>query len=408
MSGAPSRRWAFLVRPHLGGTWSAYAALRQGLARHGVELRWVGLGEEAAAAAADPAWAEARAHGEALHLPGAAEAEQGLATARHLAAHYDGVFVNVLACPIQTNAARHLPPRLRRILVCHSTSPGTYAAARAMRRHAHAAVGVSERIAADLVRRHGFSADRTRAIPNAVDLDRFLAAPRAARAPGTPLRLLSFGRLEEASKGIFWLPAILARLGEGEATLTVAGDGPDGAGLRRRLAPFGDRVAWLGPVPPSAVPALCARHDAFLLPSRYEGFGQTLIEAMAAGCVPVASRLPGVTDRIVTDGRSGFLFPVGGVAAAAAALRRLAAEPGLLAAMGEVARGEAQGRFGLERQAEAYMALIRAVEALPEDAVAPPPQRWSLPPGLKPGLRTLLPEPVKRHLRAWRERLAVA
>jgi glycosyltransferase involved in cell wall biosynthesis len=188
----------------------------------------------------------------------------------------------------------------------------------------------------------------------------------------------------------------------------VAGDGPDRAELLRRLEPFRGRVAWLGPVAPAAVPGLCARHDAFLMPSRYEGFGQALIEAMAGGCVPVASRLRGVTDRIVAHGASGFLFPVGDVAGAAEAVRRLAQAPGPLAAMGATARAEVAGRFGLDRQAAAYMALIRAVEALPDSAVAPAPARWSRPPGLGPGLRTLLPEPVKRRLRAWRERLAAA
>ncbi|MEK0086051.1 glycosyltransferase family 4 protein [Benzoatithermus flavus] len=403
-------RWAFLVHPHLGGTWTVFTSLRQGLAAHGLELRWVGAGSAAAAATADPAWAHERDRGEAIHLPGAGEAALGLALAAHLErAGYAGVFVNVLACPVQTNAVRWLPSRLRRIMLVHNVTPGTYAAAGAMRDFVHATVGVSWRIGTDLVRRHGFPAARTRVIPNAVDLARFLAAPRVPRAPGGPLRLLSLGRLEEAAKGIFWLPRILAKLDGEHVHLTVAGDGPDREALAERLAPFGGRVDFLGPVAPAEVPTLCARHDALLAPSRFEGFGQTIVEAMAAGTVPVVSRLEGITTRIVTDGTDGFLFPVGDVAAAATALRRLARAPDLATRMGERARRAVAGRFDLATQAEAYAALVRMVTALPEDAAhslrgAP----WSWPRGLRPGLRTLLPEPLKRHLRLWRERLATA
>jgi glycosyltransferase involved in cell wall biosynthesis len=400
------KRWAFLVHPHLGGTWTVFAALRQGLAAHGIELRWVGLGEAAAAARADPAWAPERERGEAIHLPGAGEAEAGMATARHLAAAgYEGVFVNVLACPVQTNAVRYLPAGLRRIMLVHSITPGTYAAARAMRRHVHATVGVSERIQDDLVRRHGFAPALTRAIPNAVDLARFLAEQHQARAPGTPWRLLSLGRIEETAKGLFWLPPILAGLDGLPWRLTVAGDGPDRAELRHRLASFGNRVAFTGPMAPAAVPALLARHDLFLMPSRFEGFGQTLVEAMAAGCVPVASRLHGVTDRIVAHGEDGLLFPVGDVAAAAAGIRALLAAPERHGRMAALARERVQGRFDLERQAAAYAALVEAVAAMPEHAVAVAAGRWSCPRGLRPGLRTRLPEPVKRLLRTWRERL---
>ena len=43
------------------------------------------------------------------------------------------------------------------------------------------------------------------------------------------------------------------------------------------------------------------------MPSRFEGFGFSLIEAMAAGCVPIVSRIHGVTDWIVEDGKTGFV-----------------------------------------------------------------------------------------------------
>ena len=67
--------------------------------------------------------------------------------------------------------------------------------------------------------------------------------------------------------------------------LTVSGDGPDLAELKGRFAVAGmaERVEYLGWTDPNDVPGLMERHDVFLFPSRFEGFGKTLIEAMAGG-----------------------------------------------------------------------------------------------------------------------------
>ncbi|MDX6752571.1 glycosyltransferase family 4 protein [Geminicoccaceae bacterium 1502E] len=404
--GAPRKRFAYFGIPHIGGTHTVYRSLRAGLQRHGIEVRWLGVGPPATAALADPAWKEDRDHGEAVEVTDGDEAALGRAMTRHVVERgYDGVFVNVLASPLQTNAVRYLPSDVMRIMIVHNVTPGTYAAARAVAPWVHAVAGVSERIRRDLVDRHGLPRDRTVAIPNAVELARF----NLSRAPrnGGPLRLLSLGRLEDSSKGVLWLPELMQRLAEADVTLTIAGDGPNREELAGRLAGLHDRVRLVGRVAPEDVPALVAEHDAFLMPSRYEGFGQTLVEAMAAGCVPVASRIAGVTDRIVAHGEDGFLFAVGDMAAAAGFVRELAASPARLAAMAGAARRNVQGRFDLERQAAAYAGLIGRIAADPPQIAAPLPlECWHYPRGLRPGLRTRLPEPVKNFLRVWKERLA--
>ncbi len=109
------------------------------------------------------------------------------------------------------------------------------------------------------------------------------------------------------------------------------------AELRRRLAPFGERVSFRGWVAPCDVPRLAREHDAMVMPSRYEGFGMTLIEAMSEGCPAVASRIAGVTDTIVRDGEDGFLFAIGNCRQAAAHIDRLAADPALRARMADAA-----------------------------------------------------------------------
>jgi glycosyltransferase involved in cell wall biosynthesis len=399
-------RFAYFVHPHLGGTYTVYACLRRGLAAHGIEVRWLGVGPGATALLDDASWAHERGHGEVVDLRSGSDAALARAMVEHILARgYDGVFVNVLASRVQTNAIRFMPAHVRRIMLVHNITPGTYAAARSVRDWVDATVGVSPRIRDDLVARHGFPADRTVAIGNAVDLAAFAAVGRSTGAG--PLRLLSLGRIEDAAKGVFWLPEIAARLRPGEATLTIAGDGPDLAALRAYSRPLGERIASIGRVALAEVPGVMAAHDVLLVPSRFEGFGQTIIEAMAAGCVPVVSRIRGVTDTVVTDGKDGFLFPVGDVAAAAALVRRLAGDRALLARLSAAARRSAAARFDLARQAVAYAAVIASVTRHSPRAAPPLPwERWSYPAGLRPGLRSCLPAPLKNLLRTWKERMA--
>ncbi len=397
-------RLACFLHPHRGGTFSVYRQLRAGLAPHGIEVRWVGLGEEARRALDDPAFAEHRAAGLAVDGAGGPQA-QAEALARALDEEgFDGVFANVGGDVVQANLVRYLPSGILRILVVHNISPGVYAAARALRDSVHGTVGVSRRIRDDLVARHGFDPARTTAIPNATELAG-RAPPRVAGPPGR-LRVLALGRVEDGPKGVLWLPDILRRLPEA-VTLTVAGDGPDLARLKARCAFLGPRAAFLGAVDPCEAGALFARHDAMLAPSRFEGCPVALMEAMATGCVPVTSRLRGVTDDLVADGRTGFLFPVGDTAAAARALGRLHADPALLGAMAAEARAEAAACFRVDVLGAAYHGAIRRAAAGPPPAAAPLDlAQWRLPAGLRPSLRTYLPAPVKNWFRTLKERIA--
>jgi glycosyltransferase involved in cell wall biosynthesis len=396
-------KFGFFVFPHLGGTYSVFRNLRQGLAAHGIELCWLAASEAAHEAAAGDFFCAERACGRLVGRPGDEPPAQARALHDVLVSEgFDGVVVNVLADAVETNLVRYLPPQLLRVMIVHNITPGTYAAAAAIRDHVHMTVAISPRIRDDLIGGYGFEAARLRLIPHGVAR---LAAPRIRRPAGSPLRVLFVGRIDEQAKGVSWLPAIYRDLGA-PAALTIAGDGADLPKLRRQLARL-DHVRFLGGVAPDAARRLFAAHDVLLMPSRFEGFGMVLAEAMSAGCVPVASRIAGVTDAIVTHGRDGLLFPVGRTREASAAIDGLAADPSRLRAMSRCAAMGVRDRFGLDRCAESYRELFTGLAAGPP---AVPPARdfgaWSLPPGLRPGLRTRLPGPVKNVLREWRERLA--
>ncbi|WP_081852854.1 glycosyltransferase family 4 protein [Bosea sp. 117] len=398
-------RFAYFGFPHVGGTHTVFRQLHAGLAPYGVTVRWLGMAPAALAAAEDPKWAADIALGRVVGHAGASPQAQAAALVHAVAAGgYDGVFVNVCADRVQMNIARYLPAHVLRIMIVHNITPGTYAAARAIRDHVHATVGVSERCRSDLVERHGFAAERMSVIPHAFEAGA-LPGERPARR-GEGCRLLFLGRVEDTAKGVFWLPRILERL-PASATLTVAGDGPDLPRLARQLARFPDRVRLAGMVAPDEVGELVRGHDLLLAPSRFEGFGLSMLEAMAGGCVPVASHIHGVTDTIVDDGVDGFLFPVGDWRRAAAHVEALMADPLLLSAASAAAMGKARRAFGLNAMAARYAGLIGALASAPP-AIAAPLElgQWSMPPGMRDGWRTALPQPVKNALRLLRERLA--
>jgi glycosyltransferase involved in cell wall biosynthesis len=331
--------------------------------------------------------------------------ERHLCTAlvRAIAGEFDGIFVNVLTSLAEMSTVRYLPRDLTRIMIVHSITPGTYAAARAIRDYVHAVVGVSPRISQDLIRKFRFSPERTVTIPNAAKVPLSETAARSFYQRG--LRLIYLGRIEDAAKGVFWLPKILDRLPP-EITLTVAGDGPDLPELRKRSVRLANRITFLGRVSAERLQGLWAEHEVLLMPSRFEGSPLTLIEAMAAGCIPVVTRIAGVTDVIVTNGRDGILFRPGDTRAAARAIAWLAESAGRLRRMSRAARDAVEDRFTVSAMAERYLHLINAARVVPPEM--PPPLQlteWSPPYGMGPGLRSFLPMPVKNLLRTVGERI---
>lgn len=165
---------AYFVLPHLGGTYTVFRNLRAGLAPHGIELCWLGLAPAGQGLASG--LEQEAAFGTLVEVPSQVDdrAAARLLERAILAGGFDGVVVNVLSDRIQTNIVRYLPADLIRLMVVHNITPGTYAAAEAIRPHVHATVCVSQRCRDDLVKRHHFPAGRTSVIANAVALDAFL------------------------------------------------------------------------------------------------------------------------------------------------------------------------------------------------------------------------------------------
>jgi glycosyltransferase involved in cell wall biosynthesis len=178
------------------------------------------------------------------------------------------------------------------------------------------------------------------------------------RRSAGPLRAVFAGRFEQEQKGVFELPEIDARLLAAgiDVTWTVAGGGPDEAELKRRWA-FNPRVRWLGRLSTPDLMAAYVDQDAFVLPTRHEGFPVALLEAMGAGLVPVVSNVASGVPEIVEAGVTGFRPAVGDVPAFAEALARLHADRGQLEVMSDAARTAVAARFDIRDRVAAYQAL---------------------------------------------------
>ena len=108
-----------------------------------------------------------------------------------------------------------------------------------------------------------------------------------------------------------------------DVSLMIAGDGPERPALERRVGEhrLDERVRFLGTVPRETVLRLFRAADASVLPSAWENFPHTVVEALAVGCPVIATAVGGVPE-VVRDGENGLLVPPGDAGALADAIER--------------------------------------------------------------------------------------
>ncbi|MBS0579580.1 MAG: glycosyltransferase [Proteobacteria bacterium] len=155
-------------------------------------------------------------------------------------------------------------------------------------------------------------------IPNLV-----LGAPRTTEdsAPLPAPFVLAAGRLVP-QKGFDLLVRGFALAGEPDLHLVIAGEGPERPRLARLAAELGiaGRVHLLGNVRDLA--SLMQHARIFVLSSRYEGFPNVLLEALACGVPAIATDIDGVGE-ILLGGVCGVLVPAEDAPALGRAIARL-------------------------------------------------------------------------------------
>jgi mannosyltransferase len=133
-------------------------------------------------------------------------------------------------------------------------------------------------------------------------------------------------------------------------------------GLKQQVAAAGleQRILFLGELPIEEVPLWYQRISIYVFASRVEGFGLTMLEAMAAGDAVVATRA-GAAEMVIADGDDGVLAPVGDADALAAALEPLMRDPERIEAMGRRAREKVVGQFSRDREADEISEVYQKV-----------------------------------------------
>ncbi|WP_284418099.1 MULTISPECIES: glycosyltransferase [unclassified Bradyrhizobium] len=135
---------------------------------------------------------------------------------------------------------------------------------------------------------------------------------------------------------------------------------PFASELRQQIAAAGleQRIIITGELDIAEVQRWYQRLTIYAFTSRNEGFGLTLIEAMAAGAALVAARA-GAAEIVVEEGVTGKLVAPGDADALVAALEPLMQDPAAAHAMGERARERVVERFSLEAEADKIAAVYR-------------------------------------------------
>jgi glycosyltransferase involved in cell wall biosynthesis len=227
---------------------------------------------------------------------------------------------------------------------------------RVMTRLTNRIIAVSEQVKQDLVTYGVAPAEKILVVPLGLELEPFLDGSHSRGAFRRELNLKGGERLVGIVGRLFPIKnhrlfldaaALMARQ-ERAVRFVIVGDGA----LRPEMEQYAhaldiaDRVIFTGWR--RDLPRIYADLDVLAVTSQNEGTPVSAIEAMAAGCPVVATRVGGLPD-LISDDETGYLVPPGDAQALSAAMLRLLREPEMARCMGQAARVLVQERFAAQR-----------------------------------------------------------
>lgn len=221
---------------------------------------------------------------------------------------------------------------------------------RAIARSAHVTCSLGPQLDRELQQFLHIGREKISFFPNFTDVERVRAHAHGAREDGL---LVFCGRLVDY-KGLDVLFEAM-RGADVAGRLVVVGDGPLLRTLRADAR--GLPVEFTGTLADAALHELLSRADAFVFPSRNEGQGVAVLEAMAAGLPIVASDVGEITETV--EPGTGIVVPPGDAEALRAALSQLfRLAPSERRAMGERATDVVRRRYSWEAARPAILAAF--------------------------------------------------
>jgi len=213
-------------------------------------------------------------------------------------------------------------------------------------------IAVSWHLKNELVR-SGVKADRISVVYNGVDNQELVAeeAPGGPALLGKPgeVNVVSVGRLHRVKN----FDALIRAMGLllDNMRLTIWGDGEERENLERLIESLGlrGRVKLAGRA--GSIPPVLAKADVYEQPSKSEGFGLAVVEAMLCGR-PVVVAPYGSLPELVEDGETGIVATDGTPEALAASILRVACDRGLASRMAAAGQEAALQRFSIDRWLE--------------------------------------------------------
>ncbi|GAA3664767.1 glycosyltransferase family 4 protein [Microbacterium marinilacus] len=245
------------------------------------------------------------------------------------------------------------------------------ASLRAALARADAVTGCSQVVVDDLERRFGLASGRGEVVFNGIDAEE--AEPAAP--PGLPPRYVAaVGRLQHVKGFDLLIDAFAAASLPADVGLVIGGDGPAAEALRARAEERGvaDRVRFAGRLSRAEVAGLFGGAAAVAVPSRFEAFGITALEAWRAGA-PLVATTRGGPPEFVADGVDGLLRDPIDTSAFGAALAELVDDAGRARAMGAAGRARVPD-FSWEDVVARYEAIYRTVTGDRDSVGASAPQ----------------------------------
>jgi glycosyltransferase involved in cell wall biosynthesis len=199
------------------------------------------------------------------------------------------------------------------------------------------------------------------------------APPKRELGRDRRLRIAFVGVLRQPCKRVLDLIPLTKELlrARVDFSLSVIGDGPEKQHLQHAIFAMADtahRVTFHGYVKHKQVLRLLEEHDILVLVSDTEGQSFAVLEAMAAGVVPIATDLAAIRD-VIQDGKTGHLVAIGDMQAMAARIAEFADSRDRLCEMG------AQGWEFVRSTHMSEIAARRLAETLDEVATLPVPPR---------------------------------